>query len=228
MTDDDRTDRRRRVVMSDDDRALSGGRARSASGEIDNADTLDDDAPDPSNLTPVGTFADRYNDPDIRRLAIDLDRRQAHRTMQAMAKRPLGEGDRDRIESVLERQHDKHNELRDVVELLVKGQGEHTILDNERHKRLDEFVSESKADRKSSAAGRWSLIVGVVTALGAASVAFYNSTIAKGEENATLRQLVDQSREHDRDIEQIRAQLFRAFVRNPFMPDDPALSGDPP
>ena len=186
------------------------------------------DKPVDPDWTPVGEVAARYESPESQRLILEVERRLAHYAMRLSAQSPLGESDRSRIESVLERQHDKHNELRDVVELLVKGQGEHTILDNERHKRLDEFVAESKADRKSSAAGRWSLIVGVVTALGAASVAFYNSTIAKGEENATLRQLVDQSREHDRDIEQIRAQLFRAFVRNPFMPDDPAPSGDPP
>jgi hypothetical protein len=140
----------------------------------------------------------------------------------------MTDADRERIEDRLDRLHDNHRQLHDVVNVQQRTIGEHIASCVERNRRTDEHLTEAREHRKAGAAGRWSLIVGVVTALGAAGVSFYQSAIAKGDDNATLRQLVEQAREHDRDIELIRAQLFRALVRNPFMPDDPAPSGDPP
>lgn len=190
--------------------------------------TDDSDDSDDIDLTPVGDVAARYSDPELRRLAVDIERRTAHRIMQSMAGKPLTDADRERIEDRMNRLHDNHRALHDVVNVQQRTIGEHITQCTERNKRTDEHITEAKEHRKAGAAGRWSLIVGVVTALGAAGVAFYQSAITKGDDNATLRQLVEQAREHDRDINQIRAQLFRALVRNPFMPDDPAPSGDTP
>ena len=232
MTDDDRTDRRRRVVMSDDDRALIGGRARSASGEIDNADTLDDDAPDPSDLTPVGTFADRYNDPDIRRLAIDLDRRQAHRTMQTLAGKPLGDADRERIEDDIDRLHKKTSELQRRNALYDKQIGEHHEADKHQFRRIDEKLGEiekrdekrEKQDGKIRTAiigGAISLVITAGTAVGA----LLKSARGEGDEDATIRALVDKSRELDAELTEIRTLLWRRFV--PFPPAGPASGVTP-
>ena len=232
MTDDDRTDRRRRVVMSDDDRALIGGRARSVSGEIDSADTLDDDAPDPSDLTPVGTFADRYNDPDIRRLAIDLDRRQAHRTMQAMAGKPLGDADRERIEGDIDRLHKKTSELQARNALYDKQIGEHHEADKHQFRRIDERLDEiGKRDEKrerqdaKSKTARVAAVGTIGAALITAAIAYYKVAIEKGEENATQRAVVDKVRELDAELDEVRALLWRLFP-SPFTPGGPA--GDVP
>lgn len=228
MTDSD--DRRRKVVMSDDDRALIGSRARSVSGEIDTADTIPN--VDEADLTPVGTFANRYNDPEVRRLAIDLDRRNAYRVMQSMARAPLAETDRDRIEGEIERlrrrQHDVERQAADAL----KATALHSVEDRGAFKRIDDVLADidkreekrEKQDAKSRTA-RIAAAGTIGAALITAAIAYYKVAIEKGEENATQRAVVERVRELDAELDEVRALLWRLFT-SPFTPGRPA--GDAP
>lgn len=178
---------------------------------------MTDDDRDDIDLTPVGDVAARYSDPELQRLAIDIERRTAHRIMQSMAGKPLADADRERIEDRLDRLHDNHRVLHDVVNVQQRTIGEHVMLDTQRHLRIDEFIAESKEARKSSTASKWSLIVGVVTALGAAGVAVYQSAIEKGDLGATIRALTERLQEHEQRLDVIE-------WRRRFTPDQPAPS----
>ena len=136
--------------------------------------------------------------------------------------------DSDRIWSELDRLNERLNRH-------DKQLGEHTVADSHLFDRIDEKLADidrrdadrNKATAKSTAQ-RIGLIGSIVVALGTAGVALYQSAVASGDEDATIRALVEKSRELDREIEQLRALLWRATSPTPFTPDVPALSGDSP